>query len=125
MSIEMFDFVLEQLVADADLQDAHCELFHTKDDPAENHPAVDYLCHQFGLQLPDGDFVADTEIRIPVCQDCVNALCGDEWILFYCVGCGASRWVNRRLSQHEYPKNTHVIGFEECPECRNDVYDHM
>jgi hypothetical protein len=109
---EEFENGINELHARIDLTNEHCHLKHSKEDPAENHPAVDFLCQNLGYE----NFVTET-IRIPICQECVEALLSEEWILFYCVGCNNSQWLNRKYAKHPYPFWLHVHWMDTCPVC--------
>lgn len=112
------DIILSNFLAEVSLEGEVCGLKHIDD---VEHPAVDFLCHQMGYELPDGTYEADAELRIPVCQECAEALCGNEWILFYCVGCNSSQWCNRDLATKEYPRDLNIIAFKQCPKCKNEL----
>jgi hypothetical protein len=117
MALDMADMLLQEIAALADLDDETCGLKHSKEDPSENHPAVDYLCHMMGITTKDGEEISDAQLRIPVCQECVDALLDNEWILFYCVYCGESQWLLKRLAKNGYSEDTKIIAFKACPNC--------
>jgi hypothetical protein len=117
MTLDIMDLVLEDMALHANLDNEICGLKHSQKDPNRNHPAVDYLCHMMGITSKDGEEIADTELRIPICQECVDALIGNEWILFYCVYCGESQWLLKRLARNGYPEDTKIIAFKACPKC--------
>jgi len=117
MALDIFDIQLDLLTAQANLDDEICGLMHIKSDPAKNHPAVDYLCNRMGYTDDDGNQVADAELRIPICQDCLDAFLSDEWILFYCVYCGESQWMLRSRAKNGYPEDTRIIALRSCPKC--------
>ena len=52
-----------------------------------------------------------------ICAECVDALCGKEWILFYCLKCNSSQWVKRALARKSYPANMNIMFYDECPNC--------
>jgi len=114
------DFELHAII---DLIGEHCHLKHSKEDPAENHPAVDYLCQNFGMETSTdnghatNDSIVDFSVRIPICQECVDALLGDEWVLLYCVNCGSSQWVLKKYSKLNWPFWLHVKWMDVCPIC--------
>jgi hypothetical protein len=58
-----------------------------------------------------------------VCEECVAGLLSDEWILFYCVGCNASQWLNKKMAKREYPEGTNIIALKQCPKCYNELLD--
>jgi len=114
------DLILDDLLARAGLDGQTCMLNHN--DEIER-PAVDYLCHQVGYELPEGDYQADAELRIPICEECVQGLCNGKEILFYCIGCGASQWMLKSQSKREYPDGTNIIAMRKCPKCYNELLD--
>lgn len=120
MALDLIEMELDQLLAKANLENEICGLRHTSDDPAKNHPAVDYLCQRMGYKLSEGESVADAEIRIPICKDCIDALYSGEWILFYCLYCGESSWALRGRTKHDFPKDVSIVGFRSCPNCKKD-----
>lgn len=110
----MLDCVIDDFMSIIELTDQECMLDH-KD--KEYHPAVDYLCKKIGYIIPDGENIAEAELRIPVCQECVDALLSNEWIIFYCIECNASQWLCRKYARKEYPQDINIIAFKSCPKC--------
>ena len=108
--VKDLDELLYKMSAEADLEGMRCGLFHHKQDPAGL--AVDFLHQHFGF----GGNATDT-LRIPVCQDCVDALLGDEWILMFCIHCNQSRWISRKWSRNAYPPGLSIKWIDGCPEC--------
>lgn len=113
----MFGFLMEHYLAKANINGETCALWHLPSDPANEHPAVDYLCHQMGEILPDGTAEPDAELRIPICADCVDALLSNEWVLIYCINCGDSRWSCKALSDHDWPEDIQIAALKSCPSC--------
>ena len=114
------DIVAYNFIAQMELDGKTCMLNHN--DEIER-PAVDFLCHRMGYELPDGTYEADAELRIPVCDECVQGLTNNEEILFYCIGCGASQWLLKSEAKNGYPKGTNVIALKKCPKCYNELLD--
>lgn len=114
------DIILNNLLAEISLEGQICMLNHN--DEIER-PAVDFLCHRMGYELPDGTYEADAELRIPICEECVAGLCSGKEILFYCVGCNASQWMLKSEAKHEYPEDTNIIALKKCPKCYNELLD--
>ncbi|GAG10533.1 unnamed protein product, partial [marine sediment metagenome] len=85
--------------------------------------AADFLCHQVGFELKGGDYQADSELRIPICEECVQGLCSDKWILFYCIGCNESQWLKKDLAKMNYKEGTNIIALKKCPKCYNELLD--
>lgn len=97
-----------------------CHLKHSRMDPAENHPAVEFLCQHIGHLESEDSSVIDYTIQIPICEECAEALQGDEWVLLFCLNCSKSQWVLRALAKKVYHKDQHVVFMEECPCCKCD-----
>jgi hypothetical protein len=105
---------LEYLLARVELEGETCGLKHSKHDPAEDHEAVDYLVQNLGDQKTG---MVTQQIRIPVCQECVDALSDNNWILVYCIHCHKSQWISRRLAKKEYPEGNLIYWTDVCPFC--------
>jgi len=118
--MDTYDIILDQFIAEAGLEGEICMLNHNDSDPRQ---ATDYLCHQLGYKLPDDTFEADGELRIPVCDECSEALISNDWILFYCVGCNESQWLQKKYAKREYPEGTNLIALKQCPKCYNELLD--
>jgi len=110
----MLDCVIDDFMAISGLENEPCCLDH-KD--KEYHQAVDYLCKKIGYTIPDANDVAEAELRIPICQECVDALLSNEWIIFYCVDCNSSQWLCRKYSKRVYPPDVNIIALKTCPKC--------
>lgn len=120
METTMLDYIVNDFMANVELEDQQCILDH-KDE--EYHQAVDYLCKKIGYNIPEGNDIAEAEIRIPICQECADALLSKEWILFYCVECNSSQWLCRKHAKKEYPFDVNIIALKICPKCYDSVYD--
>ena len=120
---EEFFGSIEDLHALIDLENEHCHLKHSEEDPSENHQAVDYLRQKLGYEVSTdngnsaNEDIIQVTIRIPICQECVDALLGEDWILFYCVHCNSSQWLNRRYAKNMYPFWLHIKWMDACPIC--------
>ena len=114
------DVILDELEAEMELMGQTCVLNHNDD---IDHPAADFLCHRMGFELPDGNYEADAELRIPICEECVQGLTGGEWILFYCIGCNESQWLKKSLAKMNYQEGTNMIALKKCPKCHNELLD--
>ena len=99
----------------AELEDSHCELNHGPGTDNRDFPAVDYIVIPFGYHLDEVREVAARELVIPVCADCAEALCGEEWTLLYCFECNSSQWVCRKYARMRY--RHHILWLRGCPEC--------
>ena len=88
MKNTMLNHIVDDFMSRANLEDEQCGLDH-KDE--EYHLAVDYLCRKIGYKIPEGNDIAEAELRIPICQECVDALLSKEWIIFYCIECNSSQ----------------------------------
>ncbi|RLD70375.1 MAG: hypothetical protein DRI98_08070 [Bacteroidetes bacterium] len=120
MTIIPEDIIIDNIVAEAELEGQECVLNHHDD---LERPAVDFLCHQMGFELPGGKHKADSELRIPVCEECVQGLTSGEWILFYCVGCNESQWLQKKYAKMNYQEGTNIIALKTCPKCHNELLD--
>jgi hypothetical protein len=116
MEEELFllDLGLNNMMAKIELENTTCGLKHSSEDPAENHKAVDYICQRLGNKDIDSE---DQEIRIPVCNECIEALHDENWILVFCVYCFKSQWICRRLAKKKYPKGNLIYWLDVCPFC--------
>lgn len=58
------------------------------------------------------------EMTVPVHADCIDALPGSDWTLFYCFECGSSQWVSRKYAWNRYRHN--ILWLRGCPECSRE-----
>jgi len=114
MDFTELDFNFEMMMARVELAGEDCHLKHSHLDPVENHPAVDYLCQKLGDTKTD---IEIQELRIPICQECVEALYDEDWILAYCTYCHASQWIFRPRSKVEHPPGNGIYWMDVCPHC--------
>lgn len=98
----------------ADLTHSHCQLNHGARDP-KPHPAVDYLVLPIGKIQKDGKSSNHSELVIPICQECLEALNDEAWTLLYCLDCNESQWILRELAKMKYRHN--IIWLRGCPKC--------
>lgn len=118
MDLTMLDEQLNLMVARLELEGETCGLKHSKVDPAENHTAVNYLCQ--GLGNPKkGE--THQELRVPICQECSEALFDENWILVYCTYCSKSQWIYRPLAKRDYQKGNLIFWLDVCPHCAEIV----
>ncbi len=99
----------------AHMAEEYCELNHGPDTGNEKRAAVDYIIQPFGYTVNDIEEVAVREMVVPVCEDCIEALQGDEWTLLYCFECCSSQWVCRKFAKNRY--RHHILWLRGCPEC--------
>ena len=99
-----------------ELEGEHCGLNHGPKDRAANYPASDYIVIPFG-DTRKVEPAPDRELVVPVCQECAQALIGEEWSLLYCFECNSSRWVCRARARNAY--RHHVLWLRGCPDCTN------
>lgn len=102
------------MLAKLELEGEKCHLKHSKVDPAEKHPAINYLCQNIGN--PETGDVFD-QIRIPVCAECEEALYNKNWILIYCIHCQHSQWIYRPYAKMDYPDGNLIYWLDVCPYC--------
>ena len=96
----------------AGLAGTYCQLKHAPGSKEEDYPAVDYIVAPVGNIATEEE---ETKISIPVCQECAEALQGDEWTLVYCVDCLSSHWVLRAVARLNY--RHHILWLKGCPDC--------
>lgn len=105
---------LEIMMANAELRGTTCGLKHSEADPADNHPAINYLCQHLGDQKHGP---ATSGMRIPICEECQDALGDKNWILAYCMYCNASQWIYRPKSKIQHPEGNGIYWLDVCPHC--------
>lgn len=119
--MDTIDDTIGGMLSALDLEHETCGLKHSSEDPAENHDAVDYLCQKIGdPETGTGLY----ELRIPICEECHEALHDPGWILVYCVNCLKSQWICRRLAKNKYPNGNLIYWLDTCPFCAK-VADEM
>lgn len=102
----------------AELDSEHCQLNHGPGVDTSRIAATDYLVQPVGYRERADCDIVTREMVVPVCFDCVQALQGEEWTLFYCLDCGESRWVCRQKAKNRY--RHHVLWLKGCPECSSE-----
>lgn len=108
------DINFADTLARLNLENETCGLKHSKEDPAENHKAVNYLVQNIGNPQTGEIFY---QLRIPVCEECFNALDDNDWILMYCVNCNKSQWVYKPYAKYQYPSENKIYWLDVCPFC--------
>ena len=121
MDFTTLDENLALMIANIELEGETCGLKHSKNDPAENHYAVDYLCQIIGTKNDGSD---TQELRIPICKECVSALNDKDWILCYCTYCHESQWIYRPKSKIGHPDGNGVYWLDVCPHCAEIVNEY-
>ena len=101
-----------------DLTTEHCGLFHGTGVDVSIIPAADYIVIPIGYRKNKVEEVAVREFVIPVCKECADALFKDEWVLFYCVLCGASRWCRKEFAKLQC--RYHILWLNGCKDCTNE-----
>ncbi|MFA6887397.1 MAG: hypothetical protein WCQ65_10565 [Fermentimonas sp.] len=123
MDLEAFNNDLNLLasMANLEIEDSKCQLNHgiAFDD---NPRAVDYLCQNLGNREFN---LIDAELRIPICEECVEALTSDDWLLFYCIRCNNSQWLYKPKAKNKYKSGLHVVWLDICPKCatKDEIHD--
>lgn len=112
--LNTLDESLNTMMAGLELENSICGLKHSTKDPAENHPAVDFLVQNLG-STKSGE--VSQQLRIPVCSECIEALGDEDWILMYCTYCHKSQWVYRPKAKYNYPKGSIIYWLDVCPFC--------
>lgn len=98
----------------AELAHSHCELSHGTRDTSP-HSAVDYLVLPIGTKDSNGIVSNQSDLIIPICQDCLDGLTDEAWTLLYCLDCNESQWILRDFSRLKYRHN--LIWLRGCPKC--------
>ena len=112
----MFDEI-EKLALMASLTEETCGLSHGPDpDKDAGKDVVDYISQPLGTDDGDGVMTVQDRLIVPVCRECAESLCGNDWVLLYCLGCNCSQWVIKKLSRRQYTNN--ILWMAECPECK-------
>jgi len=101
----------------AGLGESNCALNHGPETDGKRFKAVNYIVLQIGRMKNDAQETAASELTIPICHDCSQALATNEWTLLYCFECGNNRWVNRKLAKNNY--RHHILWLKGCPDCTN------
>ena len=115
------DYNIELMMAKLELEGKTCCLKHSRYDPAENHPAVEYLCQKLVDQKTG---VETQELRIPICKECVDALNNPDWILAYCTYCQESQWIYRPKAKMSHPEGNGIYWLDVCPHCAEVVNEY-
>jgi hypothetical protein len=113
--IYTLDCNIDTMMARLDLEGETCHLKHRPEwMEGENPPAVDFLCQHFGDRKSG---VTYQELRIPICQECADALYDPNWILAYCINCHKSQWIYRPYSKMAHPEGNGIYWADVCPYC--------
>ena len=115
-NINKFNFAMQNIIDNIELLDEICALDH-KDD--NKYKAVDYLCQSFKDKVDRIDI-----LKIPICAECAEALCGNEWVLIYCIYCNKSQLVYKPKAKLKYKDSVHVIWLDICPWCTEVTDDY-
>ena len=115
--IDRFNFGVQNIIDNLEISELNCCLDH-KDNIKRQ--AVEHLCQRFKDKHGQIDM-----LKIPICAECAQALCGDEWVLLYCIYCNRSQWIYRPMAKLQYGKDVHVVWMDICPWCSEvtDKYD--
>lgn len=105
------DNTIDFFHAQIDVVGCKCELNHGDAGAKEDREAVDYLCQEFSSEFEN------FSIRIPICEECVHALYGQDWVLLFCLECCSSQWIYKRLAKRKYEDGKNVIWMSACPNC--------
>jgi hypothetical protein len=96
------------------LIESGCSLSHSKFDK-EQPEAVDYLVIPMGYTKSKQIQEITDYLTIPICQECLDAINSDEWILLYCLNCNESQWIIKELAKRQYESNVNLL--KSCPKC--------
>lgn len=104
------DEALDLFIAKMNLVYERCHLNHGEG--VKPPKATEYLCQWIGK---DGQ--EEFLFRIPICDECAEALYDEEWLLFYCLTCNSSKWLLKSRAKKYYPKWESIRFLSECPIC--------
>lgn len=95
--------------------------------------AINYLCQRLDdlseiehnpslLSIPE--FMSNLNrngdvLQIPICNECIEALYDEDWLLFYCLTCNSSQWLIKSKAKKLYPPWESIRFLVECPICTN------
>jgi len=114
-SLVNLDESIELSMAKMELLNEKCGLNHGPISLVpENPKAVDYLCQMFGFSE---ERTITEEIRIPICEECMEALYDGDWVLLYCVICNSSQWIYKPESKLDFKPGVSVVWMDDCPKC--------
>ena len=111
--LSVLDNSLYEMISRVELDGETCGLKHSKEDPSENHPATNYLCQHVNDNISGEVF----QLRIPICDECVEALNDPNWILAYCINCNSSQWIFRPRAKNIHPEGNGIYWCDVCPFC--------
>lgn len=115
---------IEKLVLLSELSNSeYCQLNHGPNTIEKDYIAVDYLICPIGYKESENIQVVVKELTIPICQECVDGLNNDNWVLIYCLSCLNSQWIYKLLAKMKYPTN--IVWLNGCPKCTkkfNGIY---
>ncbi len=115
----------EKFILLAELDSSHCELSHGPNFSPEDYPAVEYITIPLGdRELKEAN--TESEMVVPVCAECLQALAGNEWTLLFCLECSSSQWISQETARLRYENiNTgahyHILGLLGCPKCAKKI----
>lgn len=116
--IEMLDDLdssIDECIAKINLIGTQCGFSHGPEHIVqEKAEAVNYICQRFG---------SDTELRIPICQECLDGLNSGVWVVIYCITCNNSQWVYKPTSRLNFENGKQIIWLDECVKCTENKKD--
>lgn len=102
----------------ADLENQHCHLNHGPGIDLTKIKAVDYIVQPIGKTKVEDESKDIKHLVIPICEECVEGLVDNNWVLLYCLNCDKSQWVYKPFAKMKY--NHNIIWVGNCPKCSND-----
>lgn len=105
----------ELLAAVADVGESNCSLEHGPGTDAADYPAVNAFVVPVGRRISEVELEEVRKLTIPICAECAEGLCSDEWTLVYCLDCCANQWISRAHSKLRY--RHHILWLRGCLEC--------
>jgi len=114
---EDLDKNINEFLAKVELEGRQCHLNHGPQHlDIEEHNAINYICQNLG------DTQSKTvtgQIRIPICEECINGLLSGEWLLVYCITCHSSQWIYKSESRLDFKEGLNLLWLDECPACES------
>jgi hypothetical protein len=105
----------ELLAAVADVGESNCSLEHGPGTNASDYPAVNAFVVPIGRRISEIEAEEVRKLTIPICAECAEGLCSDEWTLVYCLDCCANHWISRVHSKLRY--RHHILWLQGCHNC--------
>lgn len=117
MSIKSNIADVELLSAAADIGESNCSLEHGPGTKASDYPAVNAMVIPIGRRINEVESEEVRKLSIPICQECVEGLQSDAWVLVYCLNCNENHWIFRAHARNKYAPGCHTMLLQGCQNC--------